>query len=147
MVTREITVVLTFIRKRKSTIITKRPPSNRDFLILSMELSMNLCWRKMSVYISMSEGIWPRISSIASSSLAVSSMVLASGCLVTVISTAGSPLCEAVPSFGVLSPILISAMSERVIGASPSSLTTVWPMASTSEVDRTPRMMYSLPYS
>ena len=42
MVTSEISVVLTFIRKMKRTITTNNPPSRSDFLTLSMELFMNL---------------------------------------------------------------------------------------------------------
>ena len=147
MVTRDMRVVLTFIRKRKRMMTTNSPPSMRDFLILSMQLSMNLCCRNMSVATWTSDGSWERSSSMAASSLAVSSMVLASGCFVTVIRTAGLPLWEAVPSFGDLEPVLISATSASVTGASPSSLTTACPMASTSEVESTPLTIYSLPYS
>ena len=50
--------------------------------------------------------------------------VLVSGCLVTVISTAGFVRSEAVPSFGLLPPILTVAISPSVTGYSFTVFTT-----------------------
>ena len=45
MVTSEITVVRTFIRKSNNTTTTKMPPSKSDFFTLSMALLMKRSWR------------------------------------------------------------------------------------------------------
>ena len=45
MVTSEITVVRTFMRKSRSTMTTKMPPSKSAFFTLSMALLMKRSWR------------------------------------------------------------------------------------------------------
>ena len=44
---RDMMVVRQFIRNMNSTMITKIAPSIKDFFTLSIELSMNLDWRKI----------------------------------------------------------------------------------------------------
>ena len=114
--TNDITVVRAFIRKRKSTITTNILPSNRLRFTLLIELSMKRLWRKISVDTFTSAGKFFCRSIKTASRLAVNCSVLVSGCFVTVISTAGSVLTEAVPSFGLLPPIRTLAMSAKVTG-------------------------------
>ena len=47
--TKDITVVLKFIKKKNKTIMTKTEPSNRDFCMLSIELSIKRDCRNTSV--------------------------------------------------------------------------------------------------
>ena len=63
----------------------------------------------------------------------------------TVISTAGLPRSDAVPSRGVLAPIRTSATCSSVTGRPFSMRITARPISSSSAVESMPRMMYSLP--
>ena len=145
---REMSVVLQFIRKRKRIRTTNMPPSIRDFLTLPMEASMKRDWRKMSVLILTSSGSTVRMSESSRSSLRVSSRELVSGCLVTVRMTAGRPSLEATPSTGVFGPTVSSATASSGIGRPPAPVfTTALRSCERSSVERTPRTMYSLPYS
>ena len=126
-VTSEMTVVRTLARNRNKTMTTKMPPSKSDFFTLLMELSMKRLWRKMSVDTFTSGGRFFCRSFSEASSLSVSSNVLVEGCLVTVISTAGFPLSEAVPSLGAFGPIRTSAMSSSSTGALLMLFTTALP--------------------
>ena len=146
-VTSEITVVRTFARNRNRTITTKIPPSKSDFFTLPIEFSMKRLWRKISVDTFTSAGRFFWRSFREASSLSVSSRVLVAGCLVTVISTAGLPRSEAVPSFGALGPIFTSAMSSSVTGKVFTVFTTALPSSSTLGVESTPRTIYSFPNS
>ena len=105
-------------------------------------------WRKIWELIRTSEGMVVAMSASSRSSLAVRSSEEVFGCLVTGMMTAGLPSLEATPSTGVLGPIVTSAMASSVTGR-PFSLvfTTAFFISSMSLVDRTPRTMYSLPYS
>ena len=92
MVTSDMTVVRTFIRKIKRTTTTNTAPSTRAFFTLSILLSMKRDWRYTSVERRTSAGrVFSKSSSVRSIS-AVRSRVLVLGCLVTVIITAGLPL-------------------------------------------------------
>ena len=146
-VTRDMTVVLTFARKRKSTTTTKSAPSKREFFTLSIELSMNLDWRKMSVETCTSGGRFFSRSCNAASSFSVSSIVPVSGCFVTVSRTAGLPFSEARPSLGWLEPTFTSATSSNVTGAPSTVFITALDISFTSSVETTPLTIYSLPYS
>ena len=126
-VTSEMTVVRTLARNRNKTMTTKMPPSKSDFFTLLMELSMKRLWRKMSVDTFTSGGRFFCRSFSEASSLSVSSNVLVEGCLVTVISTAGFPLSEAVPSLGAFGPIRTSAMSSSSTGTLLMLFTTALP--------------------
>ena len=145
---REMMVVRQFIRNMNSTIITNIAPSIKDFFTLSIELSMNLDWRKICELILTSAGRFALSSPSALSSLPVRAKVLVFGCLVTVSSTAGLPSLEATPRTGVLGPIRTSAIASNVIGKPFSEVfTTAFFSSSISLVDRRPRTIYSLPYS
>ena len=146
-VTREISVVRTLAKNRKSTMTTKIPPSKRDFFTLPIELSIKRLWRKISVETLTSAGKFFCKSCREASNLSVSSSVLVAGCLVTVMSTAGLPRSEAVPSFGALGPTFTSAMSSSVTGKLFTVFTTALPSSSTLVVESTPRTIYSLPNS
>ena len=114
--TKEMTVVRTFIKKRKSTITTKTLPSKRLRFTLLMELSMKRLWRKISVETCTSAGKFFCRSATIPSNFSVNSSVLVSGCFVTVISTAGFVRSEAKPNFGLLPPICTVAISPKVTG-------------------------------
>ena len=145
---REMSVVRQFIRKTNRTRMTKRPPSSRDFFTLPMEPSMKRDWRKISELIRTSEGRAAPMSASSRSSLAVRSSEEVFGCLVTVMMTAGLPSLDATPSTGVLGPMVTSAMASSVTGSPFAPVfTTAFFISSMSLVERTPRTMYSLPYS
>ena len=148
MATKEMAVVLTFIKKRKSTTMTKRLPSTKLFFTLLMELSMKRLCRKMSVEMCTSAGRLFWRSARLASSFSVSSRVLVFGCFVTVMRTAGFAFSDAKPSFGLLPPIWTVAMSRSRTGTLPGNdLTTPFASSSAFAVDKTPRIMYSLLYS
>ena len=148
MVTSEISVVLTFIRNRKSTRITNSAPSISACRILPIEASMKSLWRKMSVLTCTSDGSVFAISAILASRASVRSLVETLGCLVTVSRTPGLPSMDAVPVRGSWGPVRTSAMSRRVIGRpSAAVLTTASAISSTAVVEAMPRIMYSLEYS
>ena len=146
-VTNEISVVRTFARNRNRTITTKIPPSKSDFFTLPIELSIKRLWRKMSVDTFTSGGrfFWRSFNEV--SNLSVNSSVLVAGCLVTVISTAGLPRSEAVPSFGAFGPMVTFAISSSVTGKLFTVLTTALPSCPVCVVDSTPRTIYSFPNS
>ena len=62
-------------------------------------------------------------------------------------STAGWPLLDAHPVFGVLLPIFMVAICSSSTGTPPTLFTTVLPNWSTSVVVSEPRIRYSFPYS
>ena len=146
--TKEMRVVLQFMRNMKRTKTTNMPPSMRDFLTLEIEPSMKRDWRNISELTLTSEGRDALISSRALSSFLVSSRLFVFGCFVTVSTTAGLPSLEARPRTGVLVPVFTSAMASKVTGIPVAEVfTTAFFISSTSEVERTPRTMYSFPYS
>ena len=146
--TSEITAVLQFIRKMNSTTITKKAPSSSDLPTFPTEFRMKSDCLNMSVLMFIPAGRLERISSSASSISRVSLMVFTSGCLVTVSSTASLPSFDAAPSFGVLAPSLIWAMSESSMTLPFGlSFTGASPKVSSSSVESSPRSMYSLPWS
>ena len=145
--TSEIIVVRTFIKKKKSTTTTKIAPSNNACCMLEIELSIKRDWRNMSEEIFTSDGNVFCRSTMAWSSLSVSSSVFVFGCFVMVTSTAGFALSEASPSFGSFGPICTVAMSDNKTGTLFTVFTTPLPISSTSFVAKRPCTMYSLPYS
>ena len=145
--TSEMIVVRTFIRKKKSTTTTKMAPSNRASCMLDMELSIKRDWRNMSEEIFTSEGNVFCRSTMAWSSLSVSSSVFVFGCFVMVTSTAGFALSEARPNLGSFGPICTVAMSDRRTGMLFTVFITPLPISSTSFVAKRPCTIYSLPYS
>ena len=146
--TSEIRVVLQFIRNMNRTRTTKIPPSTRDFLTLLIDPSMKRDCRKISELTLTSEGSLVLMSSRALSRFLVSSRLLVAGCFVTVRMTACLPSFEASPRTGVFGPIFTSAIASKVTGLPFFEvLTTAFFISSISEVERTPRTMYSLPYS
>ena len=143
----EMTVVRKFIRKMNRMMMTNIAPSISDFWMLSIELSMNRDWRKMSVETWMSDGRLSRISSSVLSRFSVSSSEFVLGCLVTVISTAAFPRSEAIPKRGNLAPTRTSATSSSMTGMPSGDVRmTALPICFGSVVERMPRTMYSLPY-
>ena len=147
MVINEITVVRIFIRNKSSTIITKIPPSYKDFWTLSIELLIKRDWRKISVVTFTSLGNTFCKSSKDLSNLPVRSRVLVLGCLVTVNNIPALPRSEASPILGALAPILTSAIFSSVMGTSSTFLITALRRASTLLVDNTPRTINSFPNS
>ncbi|CCY36416.1 unknown [Tannerella sp. CAG:118] len=145
--TNEIIVVLRFIRNRNNTIITKNAPSNNDFCILSIELSMKRDCLNTSFEICTSGGIDFCKSIIDASNALVKSNVLVFGCLVTVTKTAGFPFSEANPNLGALFPICIVAISSNRIGTLFSIFTIDLESSSVLLVDSIPRTIYSFPNS
>ena len=142
--TKDITVVLKFIKKKNKTIMTKTEPSNRDFCMLSIELSIKRDCRNTSVEMWISAGKFFCNSATDWSSFSVSSSVLVFGCLVTVINTAGSPFSEAIPSLGALFPIWMSAMSSSRTGMPFIVFTTALDSSSIWFVETIPLTIYSL---
>ena len=111
-----------------------------------MALSMKLDWRKMSDVTLTSDGSCVLRSSKARSRVSVRSSVEVEGCFVTVTSTAGAPLNDAVPRRGSLAPVAMSATcSSRTLRPVESFLTKAFPNASGWRVERSPRTTYSLP--
>ena len=144
----EMRVVLQFIRKMNSTRATNMPPSTSDFFTLPIDPSMNLDWRNIPELTLTSEGRAALMSSSSLSSFLVSSSEFVLGCLVTVIMTAGFPSFDAMPRTGVFGPILTSAIASSGIGRPLGEVfTRAFFICSMSSVDRTPRTMYSFPYS
>ncbi len=144
--TTDISVVRRFMRKKKSTIITKSAPSSRLRCRLLMELSIKSLWRKMSVETRTSAGSVAPIEARASSISSVSCMVPVPGCLVTVIITAGSASTLATPIRGRRPPSSTEAMSPSVTVPPASERTTACAIASQSEVLISALTMYSFPY-
>ena len=116
-------------------------------MTLSMELLMNLSWRYMSDDTFTSRGNVLPSSDSTVSIFAVRSTVLVLGCLVTVTMTHCLPSWEAVPILGLRLPILTSATLPNSTGPEAVVLTSEPARVPTLSDARTPRMIYSLPYS
>ena len=142
----EMRVVRRFIRKKNSTTITNSAPSSSASCRLDIDVSMKSLWRKMSVDTCTSAGRVRAMSAISRSMASVSDRVPAPCCLVTVMSTAGWPLTDAVPRRGRAPPTLTSATSATVMKPpAGSARTTVAPSSSAEVLLSSPLTMYSWP--
>ena len=139
-------VALTFIMKKNSTTTTMIAPSNSDDVRFDIDLSIKSRWANMSVEISNSDGNVFFASDITLSKFSVSLIVPTPGCFVTVITTAGEPQYDPIPTRGILPPTATSAISLTVTIPLLSDRTTLFPISANSVVDTSALTTYSLPY-